>query len=115
MTRSLWYILIIFLVGGSCSGEEKPVSILSKEEMIVFLLDVYLAEARIAATPVSRDSAMRLFYPREKALLEKHGLTDSTLQINYQYYLQKPEALEEILGAVIDSLNLREQKLFKEP
>lgn len=80
--------------------------------MADLLLEVYLSEAIIGAAPVSRDSALKLFYPREKVILEKRGLTDSVLKVNYQYYLQRPNEMDEILGAVVDSLTLREQRLL---
>lgn len=111
MTRYLRYLFLASLLLCSCE-EEKPKEILSKEEMTDFLIEIYLSEARIGATPVNRDSGLKLFYPRQKQILEKRGIPDSTLRATYQYYLQHPDEMDAILGTVIDSLALREQRLF---
>lgn len=79
------------------------------------MVDVYLAEARISSVQISRDSAIKLFYPYEDSLVTRKGLSDSLLMVNYQYYLQRPKELESILDAVIDTLNLREQRIKDQP
>lgn len=112
--RSFKFIFIItalLLLG--CGNEEKPEGLLNQDEMVSLMVDVYLAEARISTTGISRDSASKLFEPYESALLAKRGITDSILQANYAYYLQEPDELEKILDAVIDTLNLREQRSTK--
>lgn len=109
--RSFKFIFIIvglFLFG--CGNEKKPEGLLNQDEMVSLMVDVYLAEARISTTGIPRDSAAKLFEPYESALLAKRGITDSILQANYAYYLQQPGELEKILDAVIDTLNLREQR-----
>ncbi|MGE0772429.1 MAG: DUF4296 domain-containing protein [Cyclobacteriaceae bacterium] len=111
MTTFLRYLFFGILALSACQNQ-KPEGILTKAEMADLLLEVYLSEAIMGAAPVSRDSALKLFYPREKVILEKRGLTDSVLKVNYQYYLQRPNEMDEILGAVVDSLTLREQRLL---
>lgn len=111
----LKYGLLLVLALVQCKEEEKPEGLLPKEEMINLMVDVYLAEARISILSIPRDSAVQLFYPYEDSLLRKRGLSDSLLMANYQYYLGKPKELESILDAVIDTLNLREQRLKDQP
>lgn len=106
------FVIIALLLFG-CGSQEKPKGLLSQDEMVSLMVDVYLAEARISTTGIPRDSATKLFEPYENALIAKRGITDSILQANYAYYLQKPDELEKILDAVIDTLNLREQRLPK--
>jgi hypothetical protein len=106
------FVIIALLLFG-CGSQEKPKGLLSQDEMVSLMVDVYLAEARISTTGIPRDSATKLFEPYESALIAKRGITDSILQANYAYYLQKPDELEKILDAVIDTLNLREQRLPK--
>lgn len=99
-----------------CSSEEKkPKGLLSKEEMVSLMVEVYLAEAKISINNISRDSAAKLFVPFEESILAERGMADSTLKANYSYYLQKPVELESILDAVIDTLNLREQRASDQP
>lgn len=88
---------------------------MNKEQMVGLMVDVYLAEAKVTNSQLHRDSVLKLFYPYEDSLAAKRGLNDSTLKINYQYYLQRPNELEAILDAVIDTLNLREQRMKNQP
>jgi hypothetical protein len=102
--------IIVALLPLGCGSKEKPEGLLNQDEMVSLMVDVYLAEARISTTGIPRDSASKLFEPYENALLAKRGITDSILQANYAYYLQEPGELEKILDAVIDTLNLSEQR-----
>ena len=53
---------------------------------------------------------MKLFQPFERSLQQKFGASDSTIQKTYQWYLGHPQQWEEVYTAVIDTLNLLEQK-----
>lgn len=107
---SLIFLLISIL---SCAKEKKPAGLLPKSEMVSLMMEMYLAEARITISRLPKDSAFQLFFPFEKSVLEKHGISDSTLKANYTYYLEKPAEMESLVDAVIDSLSLREQRIEK--
>lgn len=104
--------LICFLLLGAmaCGREEKPAGVLSHEQYVAWLIDVYEAEARLTGYAIPQDSAMKLFKPYEAGLLQKHGVADSTVLKTYRYYLDHPQEMEQIYTAVIDSLSLKEQK-----
>lgn len=109
--RPVKYILLMLvLMLAQCGDEKKPKGLLTQDQMVSLMVDVYLAEARLSAKGISRDSASKLFAPFEKKLLTQKGLTDSVLKANYTYYLERPKELEIILDAVIDTLSLREQR-----
>lgn len=109
------YVCIMLLCGlTQCRDTTKPEGLLSQQEMVNLMVDVYLAEARISSTQIPRDSAIQLFYPYEDSLLSEKGLSDSVLMANYQYYMLHPQEMEVILDAVIDTLNLREQRMKEE-
>lgn len=99
----------------SCKQEEKEIPPLSRDQMVSLMMEIYLAEARTAAVPVGKDSAYRLFIPRQDSLMHHMGIQDSTLRASYSYYLQHPADLEAIYDAIIDSLSLREQRLREAP
>lgn len=105
---------IFILIFTQCTKEKKPEGLLSEAEMISLMVEMYIAEGKITMSRITRDSAAILFDPYEEALLSKRGLSDSLLKANYDYYLQKPNELERILDAVIDTLSLREQR-FAQP
>jgi len=117
MTGWIKYGLLPVLALGlvQCSDDKKPKGILDQKEMVSLMIDVYLAEAKISIAGISRDSAYRLLDPQEDSTLAKRGLNDSVLMANYNYYLQDPKELEKILDAVIDTLNLREQRMSNQP
>ncbi len=111
--RYLWPLFVLVLF--HCKDQSKPEGLLNKQEMINLMVDIYLAEARISSVQMSRDSAIKLFYPYEDSLISRRGLSDSLLMVNYKYYLQSPSELESILDAVIDTLTLREQRIKDQP
>jgi len=97
----------------SCSSEKPPEMVMGEEEMINYLIDLHLAEASIQNIRLQSDSAKIVFAAKEKFLFKTHNITDSIFVLSYNYYLQRPIKLEEIYGAVIDSISLR-QSLLKE-
>jgi Domain of unknown function (DUF4296) len=109
----LFTILIATLF--SCKQEQKETAPLSRDQMVSLMMEIYLAEARTATVPVGKDSAYRLFIPRQDSLLHRMGIQDSTLRASYSYYLKHPADLEAIYDAIIDSLSLREQRLREAP
>ena len=96
-----------------CREEKVPAGVLSKEEYAAFLVEVYLAEARLNTNSIQRDSAIGLYVPFEEKLLQKRGISDSVIKITYQYYLSHPNEFEEVYTSVIDTLTLREQRYKK--
>ena len=100
----LWIALI------SCAPEPKPDYLLTQEEMVDVLVEVYLAEARLSSSGIPRDSAEMLFKAYEKTILDRRNIEDSTLRASYKYYFEHSEEMEAILDVVIDSLNIQEQR-----
>lgn len=105
----LW-VVVLGLIFNACQKDKRPEGVLSPEELSKLMVDMYLAEARIGGTNMVKDSAMKYFVPFEEKLKAKHGVSDSTMRITYQYYISHAEVLEKIYDSVIDTLSLREQK-----
>ncbi len=103
-------ILIIGSLFGSCQRDNRPVGVLSPPELSKLMVEIYLAEARAAGNGLPRDSAAKYFAPQEQKIFAKAGVSESTIRVTYQYYIDHPQKFEKIYDAVIDSLNLREQK-----
>ena len=102
---------IILLIGLSCQKPSRPTNIMSREEFSRYLVDIYLAESKLIATGFVKDSASKYFLPFEEKLLQKNGISDSLLKNTYQYYFNHPAELEDVYDSVIDTLNLRLQKV----
>ncbi len=106
-------VILLLSTVVSCKKEKQPQGILSRPEMVDWMIDIYLAEARLQLMSLGHDSAYKLFVPFQDSLLRKKSLQDSVLKKSYQYYLDHPSELEVVYDAVIDSLSLREQRLRK--
>jgi hypothetical protein len=100
-------ILIGFLLC-ACQTKDKPKEVMSQAQLSAFLVDVYLAEARLDQMPKPKDSTMKYFLPFEEKLLKQHGVSDSVVRITYTYYMEHPKELEQVYDVVIDTLMVRE-------
>jgi hypothetical protein len=110
MRLSIYAVLLLTLAISCREKEKETKGILTKTELSAFLIEMYLAEARIDNLSIVKDSAIKLFLPYEEKLMKKFNLADSTLKKTYQYYIDHPKEMEMVYDAVIDTLNLREQR-----
>ena len=108
--KIVWMSVMLASLAGSCNTDKRPPGVLTKQELVDFLVEMYVAEARMAGISVVTDSSKKLFQPFEKSLLLKKGISDSIMKITYRYYIDHPIELEEVYDVVIDTLSLREQK-----
>lgn len=97
----------------SCDNDEveefvqKPKQLLSKDQMVSFLVDLHLTEAKITYAGIGKsDSTEQMFRNYEAYLFEKHNVKDSVYYQSYEYYLAHMEQLSEIYTAVVDSLSV---------
>lgn len=94
----------------ACSGKEKkPEGLMSQQEMINFLIDLHIVEARLNIMRVPNDTISLFFDEVEDSLFQKHGINDSIYYQSYQYYLDHIGEMETIYEAVVDSLSIRER------
>jgi len=100
------------LMGGGCSKSDKPKGLLNKDQMVGALTELYLAEQKVATVAVSRDSTSKIFTQMSPAIFAKIGASDSVFHRSFDYYLDRPAEMEQIYNAVIDTLNLREQRMI---
>ncbi len=105
-------LILILSTIMSCKRDSEPEGVLTKPQMVDWMLDLYMAEARTQLFNCPRDSAYKLFLPYQDSLKHRKGINDSILEKTYHYYLDNPVKLEAIYDIVIDSLSLREQRLL---
>jgi hypothetical protein len=110
MTKYLTFILMVVLCVSCGEKAENTEKVLTKAELAAFLIEMYLAEARVDNLPIPKDSSIKLFIPYEEKLMKKFNLTDSSLKHTYQYYIDHPKDMEQVYDVLIDSLTLREQR-----
>jgi Domain of unknown function (DUF4296) len=109
MTIRTTAIIGLILLGCS-SRQEKPAGILKSSEMVHMYTEMYVAEERVTRLSLPRDSAEKVFKLIEKKVFEKNNIADSVFRQSIAHYMNHPKDLELIYTAVVDSLNLREQR-----
>lgn len=109
--RKVFLVIVLVTTLSACvKQQEKPKTVLSEPEMVALLIDMHIAEARIANLSVRRDSSIYLFEIMEDSLYKKHGIAhDSIYLASYEYYLNNLGEMDKIYSAVVDSLSLRER------
>ncbi len=118
MKRFIHYFIFCTLLfsGLSCGVKKAPEEqILSQREMVSTLIDVYIAEQKIQMLSIPRDSGEFLFRKLNTKVLEAKNVQDSVLKKSFDYYMAHPKELEQIYSALVDSLNLREQRVTSKP
>ena len=103
--------VVIFVSLQSCRGkEERPAGILSHEQMVEVLSEVYIAEEKVNKLSLPRDSSELIFRLMEGKVFEKTGVSDSVFAASLDYYVDRPQEIELIYSALVDSLHLEEQR-----
>lgn len=107
----LIFSCLIFLLIASCKRQKSTADVLSSEEMVKVLSELYLTEEKVNKLDLNRDSAALVFSYFNDEVFEKLGTTDSVFRRSMDYYMDRPQEIEKIYAALIDSLNLHEQRL----
>ena len=103
-------VVLMFL---SCSKKERvPEGILSRGQMVTVLSELYIIEQKISTLGIKRDSLTQIFAAMKGRVFKQTGVEESVFEKSLNYYVDHPKSLEEIYTVLIDSLNLREQRLI---
>ncbi|MDR0364944.1 MAG: DUF4296 domain-containing protein [Bacteroidales bacterium] len=111
----LFILTIMLFLNASCSriakNEKLPPEIWDKRQMVEFLTQAQLVEAKIKNAKVSaqrQDSLSEIYYNE----LFTHFNTDKeSWERSLQYYKKNPEKLNEIYADVLTELSLLETEL----
>jgi hypothetical protein len=103
----------VLIVCCSCtdSYRNKNDHILTPEEMVKAMTEIYLAEQKINRLGLPRDSAEREFDHFKHVIFEKIDVSDSVFKRSFDYYMDRPKEMEIIFTALVDSLSLMEQRI----
>ncbi len=115
--RFLIVVLIIVLLGFSCNRNHdivtevpRPEKLLSKKEMISVMIDFRLTEGAIRHMISSGNNPSFVTLHFYKHALDQNKITMEVFEQNMRYYAAKPEEIDEIYSAVVDSLALLQSK-----
>ena len=85
--------------------------ILTREQMVKTMTEIYLAEQKINRLGLPRDSAQHEFDHFKQVVFEKIDVSDSVFKRSFDYYMDRPKEMEIIFTALVDSLSLMEQRI----
>jgi hypothetical protein len=109
-------VVVILLVCFSCGSRDKRDDIMTKEQMVKALMEIYIGEQKIIRLGLQRDSADRQFELFKQIIFDRNiGVSDSVFRRSFDYYMDRPKDIEQIYTAVVDSLSLREQRIDSAP
>ena len=100
-------IMVSFLV--LACNSEKPKGILSEQQMVKVLTEIYLMEEKSARSITPYDSLKKKFPKFSVKIFEKLHVSDSVFNESMEYYMAHPKKLEHIYAAVVDTLSLKAQ------
>lgn len=103
-----WGILILAAV--ACK-ERKPDGILTERQMVNVMAELYLAEEKTNRLSVPYDSLKQLLPLFSARVFKKAGVSDTLFRKSFDYYMSDPSRLEDIYTALVDTLNLRSQRM----
>lgn len=111
MKRASGCLIVGFLLIFSCSTQERvPPGILNHDQMVNVLAELYMTEQRVGGLGVKRDSVKQVYGVMADTVFSRAHVSDSIFKQSMNYYMDRPKELDLIYGALIDSLNLREQR-----
>ena len=105
-------ILSILILVLSCQRKDKvPEGILTRDQMVSVMSELYVLEQKLSTLGIKRDSIAQIFQEMKDPIFENAGITDSVFKRSLNYYMDHPQVLEGIYTSLVDSLNLREQRV----
>jgi hypothetical protein len=100
---------LVVVLHVSCE-EKKAENVLSQDEMVKILSEIYVAEDKVTRLSIPPDSGQQMFQLMLKRIHERTNIPDSLFKRSMEYYSEHPEKMEKIYTALVDSLNLKEQR-----
>ena len=94
----------------ACAEKSDYKDILSKQEMVKIMEELYIAEEKVNHLALSRDSASQVFSVLKARVFQNAALSDTLFKKSFDYYMERPKELELIYSALVDTLQLREQR-----
>jgi hypothetical protein len=103
-------IAIVLSLAGCKKSNTVPHGILTKDQMVKVLSEIYIAEEKVNKLSLQADSSQAVFEIFKGKVFDKTGTPDSVFNRSFEYYMDNPKELELIYTALVDSLQLREQR-----
>ena len=114
LMKPFFYILVLAF-GSSCLGGHPAEKILTHQEMVHALKEIYKVEEKVKRMRVDRDSSEKVNTLFLAKTFQKLKIEDDQFKASFDYYMDRPQELELIYAALVDSLSLEEHKSINHP
>ena len=110
MKKLFLVVLIVFFY--SCSDTiKKPANLLPEDKMRDILINIHIAEGKVALLSMQEDSSKILYKNLTEKIFKKYKTDSLTFKKSYEYYSTfEGEKMEKIYTLVVDSLNMKEAR-----
>lgn len=113
--RISFRIFLILLLGvvllPACRKNTRPKGVLSEQQMVKVLTELYIQEEKVGRLGIRYDSSLLVMNQLKSKVFEQEGVSDADFDKSLYYYWDRPKELERIYDIMIDSMNLRVQKM----
>jgi hypothetical protein len=104
-------VFILLITLSNCQPSKKsPSGVLSEEDMVQVLAEVYITEEKVNMLALPPDSAEYVFKQLKSRMFRNLDVSDSVFQASLDFYMTEPKRMEKIYATLVDSLQLREQR-----
>jgi hypothetical protein len=110
----VFVVAVMLILLQSCE-EKKQEKVLSRDEMVKVLTEIYVIEDKINRLTLERDSSEKIFEMMFQKISDKTGYPDTLIKKSLTYYRERPAEMQKIYTALVDSLSLREQRAAEPP
>jgi hypothetical protein len=111
MSKQCIFFVLLSALAACREEAKKPDDILSRDEMVKVLTELYIAEQKVTTLALGIDSSRKAFDLMQHKVFDRTGVPDSVFKRSINYYVEHPKELEQIYSVLVDSLQLREQRV----
>lgn len=114
LNKRIWVLFFVLSVSIGCKHDEIPKGIISKENMIVVLVDMHITDAYL--NQVSNNDTLQMeAKARYNYIFKQHQIDSVKFSKSLRYYSLKSKELKEIYQKVMDSLDVIQKELQPKP
>lgn len=106
------FFISSLLILASCAQKEPeiPEDVMTEQEMVTVLQEIYLTEAKISKLSLPFDSSKSLYDMVEKELFRRNAVEDPDWERSMDWYYAHPEKLMGVYEVLVDSLMVLEKR-----
>jgi hypothetical protein len=101
-------VLFSFILFSCIKPEEPTADIIPKDSMAQILIDIHLAEAKVAVKNPSPDTGQMMYEYYKRGIYKNYNISPQRFNSSLEFYTRNVTELNQIYEVVVDSLSLRE-------